>query len=97
VTISTDAADPARARPWRDTREWIERASAIGQLRVVRGVSWQSEIGQITAMLDHADDSPSVVFDDIPGYRAGRRVIQPGARHLRAVQVEQQLKAAGRS
>jgi len=29
-----------RTTPWRDTREWIERATAAGQLRVVTGASW---------------------------------------------------------
>jgi 4-hydroxy-3-polyprenylbenzoate decarboxylase len=62
-------------RPWRDAREWIERAKALGELRVVRGASWQSDIGAIAEMLDHAEGSPCVLFDDIPGYPSGHRVI----------------------
>ena len=65
----------ARTAPWRDTREWIARATAAGELRVVTGASWQEEIGAITEMLDHAENSPCVLFDEIPGYPAGRRVI----------------------
>ena len=64
-----------RLPPWRDTREWIDRATAAGELRVVHGADWQSEIGAITEMLDHTEDSPCVIFDDIPGYPAGHRVI----------------------
>lgn len=64
-----------RITPWRDTREWIERATAAGELRVVTGASWQEDIGAITEMLDHAEGSPCVLFDEIPGYPAGRRVI----------------------
>ena len=64
-----------RTAPWRDTRAWIERATAAGELRVVRGASWQEDIGAITEMLDHAEGSPCVLFDDIPGYPSGRRVI----------------------
>lgn len=60
---------------WRDTREWIARATAAGELRVVKGASWQSDIGQITEVLDHTVNSPCVVFDEIPGYPAGRRVM----------------------
>ena len=62
-------------RPWRDTREWIERVRANEGVRDVHGVDWQAGIGEVTEMLDHAEGSPAVLFDDIPGYGAGRRVI----------------------
>lgn len=64
-----------RVNPWRDTREWIERAAAVGELRLVKGANWEEEIGAITEMLDHAEGSPCVLFDEIPGYAPGRRVI----------------------
>jgi UbiD family decarboxylase len=60
---------------WRDLREWMTFVEGIGQLRTVRGASWEADIGAITEMLDHTEDSPCVLFDDIPGYPAGRRVI----------------------
>lgn len=73
----TDSADAAtgRLRPWRDTREWIERVRAIDGLRDVHGVDWQAGIGEVTEMLDHAEGSPCVLFDDVPGYPTGHRVI----------------------
>lgn len=61
--------------PWRDTREWIERVSASGELRTMRGANWQTEIGAITQLLDRSDGSPCVLFDEVPGYATGRRVI----------------------
>ncbi len=75
MTSTRQAPSQDRPEPWGDTREWIERATAAGQLRVVRGATWQADIGAIAEMLDHTDDSPCVLFDDIPGYPAGRRVI----------------------
>jgi UbiD family decarboxylase len=77
VAITNDLAQavPRRLPPWRDSREWIARAEALGEVRVVRGASWESEIGSITEMLDHAEDSPCVIFDDVPGYPSGHRVI----------------------
>jgi UbiD family decarboxylase len=77
VAISDQPTDIAAGRigPWRDTREWIARAQEQGELRIVKGANWQSEIGEITEMLDHNVDSPAVLFDEIPGYPAGRRVI----------------------
>ncbi len=75
ITDLPDAASGERLPPWRDTREWIERVQALGELRVVRGVDWQAGIGEVTEVLDHAEGSPCVIFDDIPGYPSGHRVI----------------------
>jgi 4-hydroxy-3-polyprenylbenzoate decarboxylase len=76
TTVARSQATGADARPsWRDTREWLERVDAIGELRVVRRAGWQADIGAITQMLDHTDGSPAVLFDEVPGYRPGRRVL----------------------
>jgi 4-hydroxy-3-polyprenylbenzoate decarboxylase len=77
VTIVAEdrATQGDRPSPWRDTREWIERAAAIGELRVVHGVDWQSGIGEVTELLDHTEGSPCVLFDDVPGYPSGYRVL----------------------
>ena len=53
----------------------MARVDDIGELRVIRGASWQADIGAVTEMLDHEEGSPAVVFDDVPGYASGRRVI----------------------
>ncbi len=53
----------------------MARVEAAGELRVVRGASWQADIGAIAEMLDHTDGSPCVVFDDVPGYPSGFRVL----------------------
>ncbi len=62
-------------RPWRDTREWLDRVRAAGELRDVSGAGWESDIGEVTALLDAVDGSPCVLFDDVPGYPKGHRVI----------------------
>ncbi len=59
---------------YRDLRDWIDRARALGEVRDVSGASWEEDIGRITEMLHHTDDSPAVLFDDIPGYPRGRRI-----------------------
>src|SRR5438445_12683252 len=58
-----------------DLRDWIERVRDLGELRDVRGASWEEDIGRITEMLHHTDDSPAVLFDDIPGYPKGQRIL----------------------
>ncbi len=58
-----------------DLREWISAARELGEVRDVKGATWQEDIGRITEMLHHTDDSPAVLFDDIPGYPSGFRIL----------------------
>ena len=51
---------------WRDLRDWLELVDALGELKHVRGASSEEDIGAVTEMLDHADESPCVLFDEIP-------------------------------
>lgn len=60
---------------YRDLREWIDAVRPTGELREVRGASWEEDIGRVTEMLHHTDDSPAVLFDDIPGYPKGYRIL----------------------
>jgi len=58
-----------------DLRDWLARARELGEVRDVPGASWQEEIGHVTEMLHHTDDAPVVVFDEIPDYPAGYRIL----------------------
>jgi 4-hydroxy-3-polyprenylbenzoate decarboxylase len=80
MTVTQDrpaagAGGVPRVPLWRDTREWLERVEQLGQLRVVTGANWEEQIGAITEMLDHSEGSPAVIFDQIPGYPAGHRIL----------------------
>lgn len=61
--------------PYEDLREWIAEAQKLGELQVVRGASWQKEIGMAADLVMHSDDAPCVVFDDVPGCEKGHRVL----------------------
>ena len=65
----------ADAVRYHDLREWIDAARGLGEVRDVRGATWQEDIGRITEMLHHTDDSPAVLFDEIPGYPPGYRIL----------------------
>ncbi len=75
---------------WQDLRGWLAEVEAIGQLRRVDGASWESDIGRITEMLDHTPNSPCVLFDNIPGYPTGFRVVANtgGTRERQAVTLD---------
>jgi 4-hydroxy-3-polyprenylbenzoate decarboxylase len=58
-----------------DLRGWIDEARKLGEVRDVEGASCQEEIGMAAELLNHSDPAPTAIFDKIPGYPKGRRVL----------------------
>ncbi len=58
-----------------DLRDWLVQAEELGELKQLPGMSWQREIGMISAMLQRAPSSPAAMFTDIPGLPSGMRVL----------------------
>ncbi len=58
-----------------DLRGWIDEARALGQLRDIAGAHLDDDIGRITEMFHHTDDAPAGLFDDIPGFPSGHRIL----------------------
>ncbi len=61
--------------PYEDLREWIAQAEKLGEVQVVAGASWQEEIGLAADLVMHSDTAPCVIFDEVPGYPKGHRVL----------------------
>jgi UbiD family decarboxylase len=60
---------------FRDLRDYISRLDKLGMLRVVEGAHWDLEIGAISQMMQESEENPVLLFDKIPGYPAGFRVL----------------------
>jgi 4-hydroxy-3-polyprenylbenzoate decarboxylase len=60
---------------YNDLRSWIDQARKLGEVRDLEGATWQEEIGMATELLEHSDPAPVAIFDKIPGYHAGYRVL----------------------
>ncbi|MBI4482944.1 MAG: UbiD family decarboxylase [Acidobacteria bacterium] len=58
-----------------DLRDWIRAVDEIGELKVLRGAGWDSEIGTITELFHHREGSAALLFDEVPGYPKGYRVL----------------------
>lgn len=56
-------------------RDWLEHIDRIGELRTIEGADWQEEIGALTDIFQHDEHAPAVLFDKVPGYPAGYRVL----------------------
>jgi UbiD family decarboxylase len=76
--MTTEGAAQPRADNrtlWRDLRDWIDAIDRLGELRRVSGLTSESDIGEVTELLDRNEGSPAVLFDEIPGYSKGYRVL----------------------
>jgi 4-hydroxy-3-polyprenylbenzoate decarboxylase len=58
-----------------DLRGFIAEADRRGMLRCIEGAHWDLEIGAIAKMLQDTPANPVLLFDNIPGYPAGFRVL----------------------
>ena len=65
-------------RTFRDLRDWLKRIQDLGELRVVRGASAEEEIGMATELAGRVHGTPALLFDEIPGYKKGFRVLSNG-------------------
>ncbi len=64
-------------RPHADLREILERIERAGELFRVKGADWNLEMGTLAEIVHHRaqGNPPAVLFEDIPGYPKGYRVL----------------------
>ncbi len=58
-----------------DLREWLSHAERIGEVRTIKGASWQEDIGLAAEAMLRAENGPCVVFDEISGCPKGFRLL----------------------
>ena len=59
----------------KDLRDWISALEAAGELKVIKGAEPREEIGGIVDIYMRNMGNPAVMFDEVPGYPKGHRVI----------------------
>jgi 4-hydroxy-3-polyprenylbenzoate decarboxylase len=76
MTEMVDRAAISAERMHADLRDWLGLADEIGQLREFNGAHWDLEIGGLTELVCRDFERPTcLLFDEIPGYPAGWRVM----------------------
>ncbi len=58
-----------------DLRSWLSEMDAAGEIRHITGANREREIGGIVDIHQRKIGNPAVLFDDIPGYPKGYRVL----------------------
>ncbi|ATW25000.1 UbiD family decarboxylase [Candidatus Formimonas warabiya] len=59
----------------KDLREWIAKMEEFGDIKQVDGADVEEEIGVITDIYQQKPGSQALLFDNIPGYPKGYRVL----------------------
>jgi UbiD family decarboxylase len=74
--MSRPTADNLKVNvPYDDLRQWMAEADKLGELKRANGYDWQEQIGMAAELLQHRDDAPVALFDEIPGVPKGHRVL----------------------
>ena len=58
-----------------DLREFIEQARTLDELEEFHGAHWKHELGAITESVAERNPNPALLFDGVPGYESGFRVL----------------------
>ena len=58
-----------------DLRAWLEALRAAGEVQEISGAEREAEIGGIVDLYMRKMGNPAVLFDDIPGYPSGHRIL----------------------
>ncbi|MFL6797420.1 MAG: UbiD family decarboxylase [Xanthobacteraceae bacterium] len=58
-----------------DLRAWLEQLRAAGEVQEISGAEREVEIGGIVDLYMRKMGNPAVLFDDIPGYPRGHRIL----------------------
>src|SRR5215471_4453664 len=72
---ATSISDLRPQIAYTDLREWIEEARKLGEVREVKGLSWEQDIGMAAEVILHDENAPCVIFEEIPGSLPGSRVL----------------------
>jgi 3-polyprenyl-4-hydroxybenzoate decarboxylase len=71
----TDRTNIAAHIAYDDLREWLAAAKRLGEVRHVKGATWQEDIGLAAEAILRAENGPCVVFDEVPGCPKGFRLL----------------------
>ena len=59
----------------KDLRDWIRTIDAAGQLKIIKGANTKEEIGGFVDIFQRQMGNPALLFDEVPGFPKGHRVI----------------------
>src|SRR5437899_3162366 len=74
-------------RPHRDLREFLSRVERAGELLRIPGAHWNLEMGTLAESVNERPDAPAVLFEDVPDYPRGFRVLSGSTNSMRRLAI----------
>ena len=74
-------------RPHRDLREFLSRIERAGELLRVPGAHWNLEMGALAESVNERPNAPAVLFEDVPEYPRGFRVLSGSTNSMRRLAI----------
>src|ERR1700734_784572 len=90
-----DAESTTRNISKQDLRSWIAEMDAAGEIQRIDGANREREIGGIVDIYQRRIGNPAVMFDEIPGYPRGHRVLANLLTSIRRINLTLGLAADG--
>lgn len=66
---------PPRLQSALDLSAFLTEVKAAGELREISGAHWRLELGALTELFAEQSPTPALLFDNIPDYPNGWRVL----------------------
>src|SRR5258706_14348205 len=73
--LMTERKNVAAHIAYDDLRQWLALAERLGEVREVKGATWEEDIGLAAEAILRAEDGPCVIFDEVKGCAKGFRVL----------------------
>src|SRR5271163_4475523 len=73
--VKTRTIKKSAAPERQDLRAWIAQLRAAGELQDIAGAERETEIGGIVDIYQRQIGNKAVLFDDVPGYPRGHRIL----------------------
>lgn len=74
-----------------DLRGWLDVVTDMGEVRTVDGADWDLEIGAVSEANYKRPSPPALLFDNVPGYAPGLRVLTGSTANARRLGVTMRL------
>ena len=75
TAVKTRTTKKPAANDRQDLRAWIAQLRAAGELQDIKGAEREREIGGIVDIYQRKIGNKAVLFDDVPGYPRGHRIL----------------------
>src|SRR5271154_848421 len=95
ASVETRTTKKQATKERQDLRAWIAQLRAAGELQDIAGAEREREIGGIVDIYQRRIGNKAVLFDEVPGYPRGHRILANILTSVRRINLTLGLPADG--